>query len=216
MHVITHALISWGVANVPRNTTRRQRILATVGGVIPDVDALGAIWDTAFGSLGDSPTLYYHDYHRVVGHTAAFAAAALLMPLVLADQGKRLATAALFALAFHVHLVCDLVGSRGPDGADVWGVPYLHLPFSRSHLPSNDPVWWKWAGQWELTAWPNVAITILMLAFCCVMAVKANRTILEVLSPKLDGVVVRALRRRLLGEGSRAPVTAPDAEPPLE
>ena len=201
MNPITHALISWGISNIPRNTTRRQRALVTLGGIIPDLDGLGAIWDKTFGTLGDIPSHYYHDYHRVLGHTAAFAAVVLLVPLLFSKPGKRLVTTALFALTFHLHLVCDMLGSRGPPtdfnpGGDVWGIPYFHLPLFKDAPALGDPVWWKWAGQWELNAWPNLAITLLLLVFCGVMAVRAKRTILEVLSLKLDGVVVGAFQQR--------------------
>ncbi|TLN05224.1 hypothetical protein FDZ73_00895 [bacterium] len=58
-------------------------------------------------------------------------------------------------LVFHLHLICDILGSRGPDEA--WSVPYLR-PFSSA----GDIVW---AHQWALNSWQNFAITFLALIF---------------------------------------------------
>ena len=52
-------------------------------------------------------------------------------------------TALLVFISFHLHLLCDLIGARGPDG-DQWPIPYLK-PFSNS-------VQLAWHGQWALNA----------------------------------------------------------------
>jgi hypothetical protein len=67
---------------------------------------------------------------------------------------RRWLTAFLVLVVFHLHLLGDIVGSRGPDGYQ-WPIPYLY-PFSDR---------WKliWAGQWELNAWPNILITLLLM-----------------------------------------------------
>jgi inner membrane protein len=64
-------------------------------------------------------------------------------------------TAILVFISFHLHLLCDLIGARGPDG-DQWPIPYLK-PFSNS-------IQLTWHGQWALNAWQNFVITGLMLA----------------------------------------------------
>src|SRR5260370_38133837 len=57
-------------------------------------------------------------------------------------------------VAFHLHLLEDLVGSRGPDGFN-WPIPYL-FPFSTRCI-------WTWGGQWKLHAWPTMPLTMALL-----------------------------------------------------
>lgn len=226
MNPITHALISWGIANVPNNTTRRQRVLVTVAGIIPDVDGLGMLVDKSVGLFTADPTRFYHLYHRVLGHNAVWAALVVGAFVLLAGPGRRLLTAGLVALTFHLHLVCDVLGSRGPPTVfspegDIWGIPYLYVPFFGPNISDdpNHPLWWKWSGQWELNAWPNISITLLLVMFCGVMAVRARRTILEAINLRLDAAVVRTLRARFGGaqaeesEPAGGDEPAPDGEP---
>ena len=63
-------------------------------------------------------------------------------------------TAFLVFISFHLHLLCDLIGARGPDG-DQWPIPYLK-PFSNA-------LQLTWHGQWALNAWQNFVITGLLL-----------------------------------------------------
>ena len=60
---------------------------------------------------------------------------------------QRLRAAVLCLIVFHLHLLCDLIGSRGPSAVDLWPIFYFG-PFSK------DPMW-LWKGQWPLDAWPN-------------------------------------------------------------
>lgn len=220
MNPITHGLISWGIANIPENTTRRQRILVTAGGLIPDIDGLGMLIDKGVELFGGTSPGLYHEFHRVLGHNIGFAVLGILGAMILADNGKRLLTAAFVALTFHLHLLCDILGSRGPatdtnPGGDVWGIPYMHLPFvQESPNPLTDPVWWKWEGQWALNAWPNITLTLLLILFCGFMAVRCKRTIVEVLSLRLDGAVVRTLRARFAKDAEPAPGTEPAPRAP--
>ena len=55
-------------------------------------------------------------------------------------------------LMFHLHLLCDIVGSKGPDGYQ-WPIPYL----SPLYREINLSVPW----QWELNAWQNILIAII-------------------------------------------------------
>jgi hypothetical protein len=96
--------------------------------------------------------------------------------------------------AFHLHLLEDLVGSRGPDGY-IWPVPYLQ-PFT-SHWT------WSWKGQWQLNAWPNVLLTVLLLAITIWIAVVRGVSPVFLLSAKADKVVAATLRRRFRVSPSR-------------
>jgi hypothetical protein len=64
--------------------------------------------------------------------------------------------AVLSLLIFHLHLLCDLVGSGGPGLDAAWPIHYLG-PFSNTLTI-------QWSGQWQLNAWPNVALTLVLLA----------------------------------------------------
>jgi hypothetical protein len=90
-------------------------------------------------------------------------------------------------LAFHLHLLGDLVGSRGPDGYQ-WPIPYF-FPFSTDWTLT-------WQGQWELNAWPNILVSLLMLALTLYIAWKRGRSPLEMISLKADTALVAGLRKR--------------------
>jgi len=90
--------------------------------------------------------------------------------------------------AFHLHLLGDLVGSRGPDGYQ-WPIPYL--------LPFSDRWQLTWTGQWELNAWPNILLTVLFLVATLYLACKRGYSPLELISKRMDDAFVAALRRKL-------------------
>lgn len=183
MNPITHFLVGWTVANAT-TTTPRERMLITMAGIIPDLDGLGIIaekltWQT------EKPLLWWSDYHHVLGHNLGFGL------LVLAGGyfwgARKWQTALLCFLSFHLHLAGDVIGARGPFG-EQWPIPYL-LPFSRT--------WnWTWSGQWALNAWPNFAITGLLLAWTLYLAWKRGYSPLELVSRKTDQIVVQTLHRR--------------------
>jgi hypothetical protein len=103
----------------------------------------------------------------------------------------------LVLLSFHLHLFGDLVGSRGPDGYQ-WPIPYLE-PFSGA---------WQlaWSHQWGLKAWPNVTLTIGLLALTLYWSWRRGRSPVEILSTRADASLARTLRARFgepLREGGR-------------
>ncbi|MGC2741840.1 MAG: metal-dependent hydrolase [Candidatus Angelobacter sp.] len=82
-------------------------------------------------------------------------------------------TAFLVFISFHLHLLCDLIGARGPDG-DQWPIPYLK-PFSNAiHL--------TWHGQWALNAWQNFLITGIFLLATFWIAWRYGNSPLELVS----------------------------------
>ena len=96
-------------------------------------------------------------------------------------------TAGLAFLAFHLHLLCDLVGSRGLEGY-TWPIPYLR--------PFSDRWQWNWQGQWPLNSWQNLAVTILLLLLTLVIVQKYGRSPVEMFSLRADRAVVAAIRSR--------------------
>lgn len=120
MHPITHLLTSWVIANSadlsPRDTT-----LVTLSGVAPDVDGLGIIAELATVNTG-AAVYWWTTYHHVLCHNLCFGLVLVLVDALLSV--RRWVTALLAFLAFHLHLLCDLVGSRGIDGYQ-WPIPTL-------------------------------------------------------------------------------------------
>lgn len=182
MNPASHFLISWVVANAA-DINRRDRVLVTLCGVVPDVDGAGLITELLTENTV-SPLIWYSQYHHVLCHNLAFGL--LLAAAVMVFSDRRGVTALLALAAFHLHLLGDLVGSRGPDGYQ-WPIPYL-FPFSTN---------WNltWNGQWELNAWPNILLTLLVVVLTLYLTWKRGHSPLEVFSPKADAVFVAKLRR---------------------
>jgi len=180
---VTHFLVSWGVANAAA-LERRDRAIVTLAGVAPDLDGLGAIPELLTRSSAH-PLDWFSRYHHVLGHNVGFALVVTGASFALAT--KRWKAAALACAAFHLHLLCDVLGARGPDG-DQWPIPYL-MPFSHAWQ-------WTWSGQWALDGWQNFAITGAMLALMFYLAWARGYSALEMVSLRADGAFVRALRER--------------------
>jgi len=100
---------------------------------------------------------------------------------------RRWVTSSLVLLSFHVHLLGDLLGSRGPDGYQ-WPIPYL--------LPFSDAWPWVWSGQWQLNAWPNFAFTFVSGFFMFYLAWRRGVSPLEMVSAKANDAFVATLRNR--------------------
>ncbi|HSH94592.1 MAG TPA: metal-dependent hydrolase [Roseimicrobium sp.] len=180
MSPITHFLAGWTLANMAK-LNPRDRMLVSVAGVIPDVDGFGIVVDFATRHSTD----WWGRFHHELGHNIGFC---LLVTAVFAMLAQRKAmTAWLVFLSFHLHLLGDLVGARGPDG-DQWPIPYLE-PFSA--VPRM-----VWSGQWPLNGWPNMLITGIMIALAVHWARQRGFSPLEMFSKKADGIFVETLRRR--------------------
>jgi hypothetical protein len=183
MSPVTHFLMGWVVANTA-NLGRKERAVVTIAGVVPDIDGLGAIAET-LTRHGDKPLLWYSKYHHMLAHNLGAALLVAAASFMLAT--RRWKTAALVFVSFHLHLLGDFVGGRGPDGYQ-WPIPYL-LPFSNA--------WhWTWQGQWELNTWPNYVVTIAALMITFYLAWKRGYSPLEMISPFADRAFVDTLRYR--------------------
>ena len=170
---------------------RRERALVAIAGVIPDIDGLGAVPEVLTRNSA-RPITWFSDYHHTF-HNLSFALAVAVAAYLLAQ--RRWKTALLAFLSFHLHLLGDLVGARGPEG-EPWAMPYF-LPFSRT--------WeWTWEGQWALNAWPNFVITFALLAATFYLAWRRGFSPLEIFSERADRAFVGVLRKRFPG----APVQA--------
>ena len=183
MHPVTHLLASWTVAESAQ-LGPRDRALVTVAGIIPDVDGLGILAEIATKN-SSRPLSWWSEYHHVLCHNLGFG---LLVALAVAASARRRAVSTCLALfAFHLHLLGDLVGSRGPDDYQ-WPIPYL-LPFSRS---------WQltWDGQWALNAWPNVLLTAVLLSSTLYLAWRRGYSLVGMISTRADSAFIATLRGR--------------------
>lgn len=183
MSPVTHFLTGWVVANTAR-IDRRERVFVTIAGVIPDVDGLVIILDLLTRN-SERPVQWWGKFHHILTHNIGFALIVTLLSFALAK--RRLVTACLVWISFHLHLLGDLLGSRGPDGYQ-WPIPYL-WPFSN--------LWqWTWKGQWALNAWPNFLITGIALGLTLFLSWKKGYSPLEIASSRADRAFVRAMRQR--------------------
>ncbi|HST12203.1 MAG TPA: metal-dependent hydrolase [Terriglobales bacterium] len=182
MSPVTHFLSGWVLANCAR-LDRKDRAIVTLACVVPDIDGLGIVAELLTRNSAH-PLLWFARYHHSL-HNLMFAIVVGIVAAALAD--KRWITAALAFASFHLHLIEDVLGSRGPDGYQ-WPIPYL-TPFSTSLQVA-------WAGQWNLNAWQNVLITAGLLAVTMWLAWRRGFSPLEMVSARADAALVNTLRRR--------------------
>ena len=177
-----HFLAGWLVANCG-GACRRDRALVTLAAVLPDLDGFGYVVEYVSEWLRH-PLYWYANFHHVLCHNALFGALMVAAAALVAKQKWK--TALLVLVAFHVHLLMDLAGSKGPDG-DPWEISYL-LPFS-SAWPLT------WSGQWALDSWLNKVIGVAMLAVTVVLAWWRGFSPFEIFSKRADAAFVGMLRR---------------------
>lgn len=183
MNPVSHILLSWVVANTAE-LTRRDRALVTLAGVVPDIDGAGIIAEILTEKT-TAPLLWWSKYHHVLCHNIGFGL--ILIAAVGLFSFRKWMTAFLALMAFHIHLLCDLIGSRGPEGYQ-WPIPYM-FPFSEN---------WQltWEGQWELNAWPNLFLTALLLAVTIYFAWGKGFSPIEIVSKRADAAFVSMLRKK--------------------
>jgi hypothetical protein len=180
----THLLASWIIGAKATDNARDCRLVA-LAGILPDADGLGLIVDGFNHAFGWQKTLYYHHYHHYLLHGAAGGIAIALLLTFFAQHKWRVA---LLSLAvFHLHLLCDFVGSRGPSPEDLWQIFYLG-PLDK------DPMW-IWKDQWRLDAWPNRILSVALFTWGLWLAVRLGYSFLGVLSRRLDRTFVQVLRK---------------------
>jgi hypothetical protein len=184
MSPTTHLLASWIVAAWTTDNLRDRR-LVTLAGVAPDLDGLGIILDVAHGSLRTGQYYYYPQYHHWLTHglPAALACSVLLAALAR----RRWKVLVLSLLTYHLHLLCDLVGSRGPTPADLWPIFYFG-PLSQHPM-------WMWRHQWPLDGWQNRLIGVILVFWALSLAVKKGDSPLGVFNRRWDYVFVGVLRK---------------------
>lgn len=169
MSPITHALTGWVLAQPLED--RKQRLAATAAAVVSDLDGLSLLFGV------DA----YQKWHHTFGHNLIFGLVLATLTWLLFRSRK---AATLTVLAYHSHLVCDLLGS----GAD-WGIPYF-WPFSSRATMFAPPF------QWELNSWQNLVWTLGCIGLTVLFALKKKRTFIEFVSKNADAKVVKAIEAR--------------------
>lgn len=184
MNPETHLLASWVIGAKMTDNARDCRLVA-LAGILPDADGLGLLVDAFNGAFMGRKTFFYQHYHHYLLHGAFGGILITLLLTCFAHRKWRVALLAL--LVFHLHLLCDLVGSRGPDPVDLWPLFYFG-PFTK------DPMW-IWKGQLPLDAWPNRLLTVCLFAWSLWLAVPRGYSFVGVFSRRLDRVFVEVLRK---------------------
>ncbi|HWI55982.1 MAG TPA: glycosyl hydrolase family 28-related protein, partial [Bacillota bacterium] len=180
----THLVTSWVIGAKTTDNARDCRLVA-LAGILPDADGLGIVMDAATKAMGHKKTLFYEHYHHYLLHGAF---GAILIAVLLACFARHKWRVALLALAvFHLHILCDFVGSRGPSPEDLWPIFYLG-PFDK------DPMW-IWKGQWPLDAWPNRVLSVGLFLYALWLAVQKGYSFVGVFSRRLDERFVAILRK---------------------
>jgi inner membrane protein len=179
----THLLASWLIAAKTTSNPRDCR-LVTLAGILPDADGLGLLVDMFNSSFRHKETFYYAQYHHWYLHGAL--GAVLITGLLTCFARQRLRVALLALIVFHLHLLCDLAGSRGPSPGDLWPIYYFG-PFTLHHGM------WLWHGQWRLDGWQNRAITLPLFFWALWLASKRNDSVVGVFNRRLDRIFVRVL-----------------------
>lgn len=183
MSPLTHLFASWVIAAKATDNPRDCRLVA-LAGILPDADGLGLVLDIATSALGGRQTSFYQQYHHYLLHGAFGAVALTLLLTCFAKQRWRVAILAL--LVFHLHLLCDFIGSRGPSPEDLWPIFYLG-PLDK------DPMW-IWKGQWRLDGWQNKLVFLALFVWVIKLALVRGDSVVGVFNRRADTVVVRVLR----------------------
>ena len=182
MNPVTHTLISWDLANVS-DLNRKDRILVAYSGIIPDVDGLGIIVELITRNT-DNPRLWFSRYHHLLGHNLLAALIVSLFIYLMAN--KRIKTAVMSFMVFHIHLLSDILGAKAGTGYQ-WPIPYF--------APFNTELQISWAGQWPLVSWQNFLITVFFLGLTMLIAVKKSRSVAEIISGRIDELVVDVIKK---------------------
>lgn len=185
MSPVTHFFVSWAFAEAAGKNIRDRRWIV-FGGVAPDIDGLGALVDSISPLIGGPHTTWYTDYHHLLLHGLP---GAILLAVIAALSGKeRLRCAIAVFGVIHLHLLCDILGSRGPMPDDIWKIHYL--------APISMKMTMAWSGQWRLDSWQNFLITLIFLSFAFVSAVRFGQSPVMIFSERADRAVTDALKNR--------------------
>ncbi len=185
MNPITHLLLGWEVGHAGGLDAKDRNPVAWAG-LAPDLDGLGLLVDVGNGVLGRPESFHYATHHHVLFH--GIFGAAVTTAAIAAVATRRVRTSILALAAFHLHLLCDLAGSRGPTVDDIWPIHYLG--------PFSDRLTFSWSHQWAVNGWPNIVVTLSLLAILFERAVRAGVTPVGLFGARAEMAFVGAVRAR--------------------
>ena len=180
----THLLSSWIIAAKTTDNRRDCRLVA-LAGLLPDLDGLGVLADIGTRALGYGGTQLYGQYHHYLLH--GWFGGVLIAGLIACFARRRWRVVLLALLVFHLHLLCDLAGSRGPSPSDLWPVFYFG-PFTTHPM-------WLWKGQWRLDGWFNRYFTVALFLWSLWLAVPCGYSFVGVFNRRADEIFVGVLRK---------------------
>ncbi len=202
MSPITHTLLSWFVGDRALDDDR-DKLLVAAAGLLPDLDSAGVVVDLASPQLGGPETELFATYHHFLTHGLL---AALAIPALLCLWAKDRARVFFFGvLVFHLHVVCDIVGSRGIEREDIWPLYYLG-PFTREY--GEFAVSWQWA----LNGWPNIVLTMLLLVYVFYRLWQGAASPFLPWAPKLHETLSRTLQARFGAPRSAREISSEEPE----
>ncbi len=185
MSPITHFLASWSLAEIA-GLEERDKAIVTWVGTAPDLDGFGAITDSVVRFMGYGEPDLYERFHHGLFHGVY---GSLLLPAIgLAMARRRGRTFLLGVAAVHLHLACDLVGSRGVTADQIWPIRYLG--------PFSDALTWAWAGQWPLNGWPNLLFSVALMGFVMARAATVGHSPVRLISRRAEVGFVNAVQAR--------------------
>ena len=164
MHIPTHILAGWCVANSVPRLTAKDRLALVLASSLPDLDGLGLIWSR------DA----YFAVHHVWGHNLFVGTLGCLLLSLGSDHRK--CTFLWAILVFHLHLLMDYFGS-----GQGWGIAYF-WPVSDHHFLTET--------AWSLGGWQNY-VALAILGMCSFVILRTRRrTPFEILAPVVDRAFV--------------------------
>ncbi len=179
MNIITHALIGWCAGNRFSRNINEVAVIAAAS-VVPDIDGFGAVADMVRGGEAE----LFLQFHHKFGHCLTFC---LAMVAVVYLWRKNARIALWCAGIFHLHLLGDIIGARGPDGYQ-WPVYYFYR-FCEAGI--------TWSGQLEINAWPNLVLTMLLVLVFLYQSARSGFSPIRFLSVSADEQFVATLQKRL-------------------
>ena len=185
MSPVVHLMGSWLVGSVAAKNSRDRQLVA-LAGIIPDLDGFGMIVDVTRSIISDQPNTFqfYARYHHVLCH--GWPAAIVLCGLLTFFARERWRTFGFCLVTFHLHLLCDLLGSRGPSPSDLWPICYSEPVF-------RYPIWF-WKNQWKLDGWQNQLVFLAIFIISLKRAISSSSSVVEIFSNRADHVFIKVLR----------------------
>lgn len=164
----THAALGWVVGTLAPGSDRRLRAWCTAAAVLPDVDALAML----------AGKEYYDRFHHTFGHNV-FTGALCVAAAAWHFRGRWTSTS-LVAACFASHLLTDMKLSG-------WEL-HLLWPFSMRG--------WEFHPNLQLGHPINFVLVYAFMILPWLLAFRRRVTPLELVSPRLDRLLLNAFRRR--------------------